>query len=203
VTRREYARDFALVLANRQRPAGWYLRLHPSAGEAQELGPLLPDRYGRAWIELPAPFVAWLDGQIGEFRVQWRIAGLEVGPGPLEQPRIVGVRLIGREDPTHWLYCHDDRVMLRPHDDELLLRAHERAHRAERRGRRSVQKARIAEIIDTTAESFDTATRLSVAQTLGRANSDSGEPTSHFKEDVRAAGGWEEIKRQARARART
>ena len=67
-------------------------------------------------------------------------------------------------------------------------------------GRWSEQGARIAGIIDKAAELIDTATRLSVAQALGRVTDDGLEPASQYKEDVRAAGGWAEIMSQARAR---
>lgn len=89
--------------------------------------------------------------------------------------------------------------------DADLLDAFNRAWRAEPTkgmpGQPSEQAARIAAIIDMAADMLDTATRLTVAQALGRVKkSDWPEASSHFKDDVRAAGGWAEVMRKARAR---
>jgi hypothetical protein len=64
-------------------------------------------------------------------------------------------------------------------------------------GRPPEQQARIARIVETTAEMGTTATRDRVAQALGRAGED-GMAQSDYKADVRAVGGWQAIKLRAR-----
>jgi hypothetical protein len=62
--------------------------------------------------------------------------------------------------------------------------------------RPTLLEQRIEEIVTTAAEIGDGATRDVVARRLERAD-EWGVPHSDFKRDVRAAGGWEVVKRRA------
>ena len=109
-----------------------------------------------------------------------------------------GRRLVARFDPDL------DAPQIGSDANADLQDALNRAWSAKRQpGRQSEQAARIDAIIDKAAESVDTATKLSVAQALGRVKqqSDWYEMTSQYKEDVKAAGGWPEIMRRAYALA--
>ena len=66
-----------------------------------------------------------------------------------------------------------------------------------RGGPASKRPARIEKIVSMAAELGPGATRNRVAAALGHANEDE-EPHGGFKDDVRAAGGWEAIMRRAR-----
>jgi hypothetical protein len=79
-----------------------------------------------------------------------------------------------------------------------------RAWRASRRpGRPSEQEARLEAIIAKAAETYETATRFSVAAALGRVKDGfAAEEATQFKDDVTAVGGWEAIMRLAAERRR-